>query len=332
MKRFTTIITAALLATVGVGAAQAKELRLATTAPEASPWGAWLGGVATKVNELTNGDLILNVFYGGQLGDEQTTMNLLTRGRVDIAGVSTSAVGLVEPGVEAIHMPFAWDSDAQFDCAVDNHLLPMINEMLEGKGAVLIGSIEIPPFVMFSRDGIEQPGDLAGLNMRAVPTRVSVGYLNAMGAHAVPLGNTDMVTSLQTGAVDGADTSGLFGVALGLHKMAPNITLTKHSRQVGTLLMSDTVWADLSESNRAALAEALSDHASLRAGVRGAENFMITNAAEKDGTTVIELDDATRAAWKEAASASYDALLAEIGGRAPEVWETMQAAKAACGN
>lgn len=331
MKRFTTIIAAALLATASIGAAQAKELRLATTAPEKSPWGAWLGGVAAKVNELTNGELTLNVFYGGQLGDEQATMNLLTRGRVDIAGVSTSAVGLVEPGVEAIHMPFAWDSDAQFDCAVDNHLLPMINEMLEGKGAVLIGSIEIPPFVMFSREGIEQPGDLAGLNMRAVPTRISVGFLNAMGAHAVPLGNADMVTSLQTGAVDGADTSGLFGIALGLHKMAPNITLTKHSRQVGTLLMSDSVWADLSESERAALAEALSDHASLRAGVRGAENFMIENAA-KGGTNVIKLDDATRAAWKAAAAASYDDLLAEIGGRAPEVWATMQAAKAACGN
>ena len=331
MNRFTTIIAAALLATTGVSVAQAKELRLATTAPEKSPWGAWLGGVATKVSELTNGDLTLSIFYGGQLGDEQASMNLLTRGRVDIAGLSTSAVGLLEPGVEAIHMPFAWDSDAQFDCAVDNHLLPMINEMLDGKGAVLVGSIEIPPFVMFSREGIEQPGDLKDLNMRAVPTRVSVGYLNAMGAHAVPLGNSDMVSSLQTGAVDGADTSGLFGIALGLHKMAPNITLTKHSRQVGTLLVSETVWADLSESERAALAEATSDHASLRAGVRGAENFMIDNAA-KEGTKVIALDDATRGAWKEAAAASYDALLAEIGGRAPEVWETMQAAKAACGN
>jgi len=331
MNRFTTIIAAALLATTGVSVAQAKELRLATTAPEKSPWGAWLGGVATKVSELTNGDLTLSIFYGGQLGDEQASMNLLTRGRVDIAGLSTSAVGLLEPGVEAIHMPFAWDSDAQFDCAVDNHLLPMINEMLDGKGAVVVGSIEIPPFVMFSREGIEQPGDLKDLNMRAVPTRVSVGYLNAMGAHAVPLGNSDMVSSLQTGAVDGADTSGLFGIALGLHKMAPNITLTKHSRQVGTLLVSETVWADLSESERAALAEATSDHASLRAGVRGAENFMIDNAA-KEGTKVIALDDATRGAWKEAAAASYDALLAEIGGRAPEVWETMQAAKAACGN
>ena len=331
MNRFTTIIAAALLATTGVSVAQAKELRLATTAPEKSPWGAWLGGVATKVSELTNGDLTLSIFYGGQLGDEQASMNLLTRGRVDIAGLSTSAVGMFEPGVEAIHMPFAWDSDAQFDCAVDNHLLPMINEMLDGKGAVVVGSIEIPPFVMFSREGIEQPGDLKDLNMRAVPTRVSVGYLNAMGAHAVPLGNSDMVSSLQTGAVDGADTSGLFGIALGLHKMAPNITLTKHSRQVGTLLVSETVWADLSESERAALAEATSDHASLRAGVRGAENFMIDNAA-KEGTKVIALDDATRGAWKEAAAASYDALLAEIGGRAPEVWETMQAAKAACGN
>jgi TRAP-type C4-dicarboxylate transport system substrate-binding protein len=32
-----------------------------------------------------------------------------------------------------------------------------------------------------------------------------------------------MVTSLQTGAVDGAETSGLFGIALGIHQIAPKI-------------------------------------------------------------------------------------------------------------
>jgi TRAP-type C4-dicarboxylate transport system substrate-binding protein len=330
MTRYATII-AALLATTGVSVAQAEELRVSTTAPEASPWGAWIAGVSQRVDEMTDGDLKLNVFHGGQLGDEQTTMNLLARGRVDIAAVTTNAIGLIEPGVEAIHLPFAWENDAQFDCAVDNHLMPMIGEMLDGSGAVPVGVVEIPPFVLFSREAIEQPGDLVGLNFRAVPTRVSVGFLNAMGAHAVPLGNTDMVTSLQTGAVDGAVTSGLFGITLGIHQIAPNILLTRHSRVVGTFLVSESVWTGLSESNRAALAEAMSDVDSLRANVRGVEGAMIANVAN-GGVNVVELDAATRAAWQEAALAAYDGLLAEIGGRAPEVWETMQTAKAACAN
>jgi TRAP-type transport system periplasmic protein len=163
-----------------VSVSQAEELRVSTTAPEASPWGAWIAGVGERVDEMTNSDLKLSIFYGGQLGDEQTTMNLLMRGRVDIAAVTTNAIGLIEPGVEAIHLPFAWESDAQFDCAVDNYLMPMIGEMLDGKGVVPVGMAELPPFVMFSRDAIEQPGDLAGLNFRAVPTRVSTGFLNAM--------------------------------------------------------------------------------------------------------------------------------------------------------
>jgi TRAP-type C4-dicarboxylate transport system substrate-binding protein len=128
-----------LLATTGVSASQAEELRVSTTAPEASPWGAWIAGVGERVDEMTNGDLKLSIFYGGQLGDEQTTMNLLMRGRVDIAAVTTNAIGLIEPGVEAIHLPFAWESDAQFDCAVDNYLMPMIGEMLDGKGVVPVG-------------------------------------------------------------------------------------------------------------------------------------------------------------------------------------------------
>lgn len=330
MNKITTAI-AALLATAAVSAAQAEELRVSSTAPETSPWGVWLAAAGARVAELTNGELTLNIFYGGQLGDEQTTMNLLIRGRVDIAAVSTSAAGMVEPGLEAIHLPFAWASDAQFDCAVDNYLMPMMTEMLASSNIVPIGSFEVPAFVLFSRQPIASPGDLVGLNWRAVPTRVSVGFLNAIGAHAVPLGNADMVTSLQTGAVDGAETSGLYGIAIGLHQIAPNLLMTQQTRVVGTIMMQRSAWEALSEEHRAALSEALSDVDSLRVNVRRVERTMIDNAAAA-GLSVVELDATTRAEWEQAAADAYEPLLTEIGGRAQEVWATMQTAKAACTN
>ena len=330
MNKFTTAV-AALLATTAVSAAQAEELRMSSTAPETSPWGVWLAAAGERVAELTDGELTLNIFYGGQLGDEQATMNLLIRGRIDIAAVSTSAAGLVEPGLEAIHLPFAWSSDAEFDGAVDNHLMPMIGDILSSNNIVPIGSFEVPAFVLFSRQAIASPGDLVGQNWRAVPTRVSVGFLNALGAHGVPLGNADMVTSLQTGAVDGAETSGLYGIAIGLNQIAPHLLMTQQTRVVGLLMMPGAVWERLSEEHRAALSEAFSDVDSLRVNVRGVERSMIDNAAA-NGLTVVELNDTTRAEWQQAAADSYDTLLTEIGGRAREVWATVQEAQAACSN
>ena len=48
LKHVSTVLAAALM-TVGASQVQAKELRMATAAPEKTPWGAWFNGVVDQV-------------------------------------------------------------------------------------------------------------------------------------------------------------------------------------------------------------------------------------------------------------------------------------------
>ena len=102
-----------LLLTLGAGAAltagsllDAKELRSSGAAPEPSPWGQVTNAFTAKVAELSDGALTINHFHGSQLGDEQTTVKQVARGRLDIGLFSNTATSLLVPEFGLLASPY----------------------------------------------------------------------------------------------------------------------------------------------------------------------------------------------------------------------------------
>ena len=321
--------TAAAAMLLSALSAEATELKLATTVPAKTPWGAYIAAIAKKAEVKSSGELKIEAFYGGVLGDEQATMGQLSRGRIDMAMVSIQVSALLEPGLEVLLLPFLWKDNAEFDCAIDDHIGTMIHDMLLEQKVITLGYVEVPPYVLFAADPLRTPADISGKKWRAAPTKTSVAYLNATGANAIPLGNTDMTTSLKTGGVAGASTSSVFGIALGLHKLAPYVLVTHHTRVIGNVYVSQKAWKRLSPANQKILRELFADHSAIRATARGAEKAMLGKAA-KAGATVVIPNAEELAQWKAIAETTYQPLIAEFGGRSKEVWNIVQKAKAAC--
>ena len=83
------LIATALAVVLAISAADARELRSAGAAPEKTPWGQSVNAFAAKVAELSGGSLTIKHFHASQLGDEQTTVRQVARGRLDMGGFST---------------------------------------------------------------------------------------------------------------------------------------------------------------------------------------------------------------------------------------------------
>jgi TRAP-type C4-dicarboxylate transport system substrate-binding protein len=82
-KRLVTGVAAvAMLTAVAFEATAATELRLATAAPQKTPWGAWMQGIADRVEKASGGELKIKIFFSSQLGNEQVTMRQTVRGRI----------------------------------------------------------------------------------------------------------------------------------------------------------------------------------------------------------------------------------------------------------
>ena len=325
MKSIMACAVAALLAATGV--AEAKELRSSGAPPAGTPWGKVTDAFAAKVAELSGGTLTINHFLANQLGDEQTTIRQVARGRLDMGIYSNTAASLLVPEFGLLASPFAFDDVVQADCVADDHLLATFGDAFDKSGVVPIGWLEVGNQIIFGKDPITSPADLAGVKIRTAPTKTDTLFMEAAGGSAVPLGTTDAMPALKTGNVSAATWPAVYGIAVGYHKVAPHVTPTNHVHQIGAIVVSKKVWDGLSAEEQGWMREAAEMFKGLRKGVRGAEQALLKKAAS-EGATIHASDDA---AWRAVAPGVQPQIVSELGGSAEATWAAISAAKAACG-
>ena len=90
--------------------------------------------------------------------------------------------------------------------------------------------------------------------MRSQEALVHLETYRALGATPVPIDVTSVLTSLQTGAVDGFDNTPLFAFATSWYQAAGHLFLSRHSYQPGIIVYSkqwfDGLPADIQQALR----------------------------------------------------------------------------------
>jgi len=330
VKKFLIGAAAGLLASTAVQAADVTELRYATAAPEATPWGAYLKTTIGVAEKAASGTMKITPFFSSQLGDEQTALRQTVRGRIDMSGQSNTATSLVVPEIALLAAPGLFESAEQSDCVFDNHVQGLFGPMLEEKGLILLSYVEVGFGTVFSSVPLPDAAAVKGVKLRVPPTNSATMYWKEIGAAGVPLGVVDMVPALKTGQVKAIDTSTVYGLAIGLPKLAPYLVYNTHGRHdVGTVTVSKKTWNKLTEQQQAALRLTANYVGELRKGIRGAEQALL-GKAEKAGATVIRPSGATLAGWRAASGPAQQALVESIGGNAAQMWSDILAAKKAC--
>lgn len=82
-------LAASSIAMLSTGEVRAEtELKVATLAPEGTPWYDWLATWKANVETSSEGELKLVIFPSAQLGNELDVWNKVARGRVDISAFS----------------------------------------------------------------------------------------------------------------------------------------------------------------------------------------------------------------------------------------------------
>lgn len=328
MKKLASAAVAALCL-AAAPMASAKELRLGMTAPEQTPWGAAAKAMATKVAELSGGDLTISVYFNNELGDGQTMARQIARGRLDMGALSNVEASLVLPEFGLLNAPYLFTSKEQADCVVDNHLGATFDEAFRNAGAIYLAPIEVGDMVIMAKTPFRVPAQIADQKIRTSPAPTDTYFMEATGAAAVPLSVPETMPALKTGAVVGITTPIIMGVAGGYWAEAPDFIMTDHSHQIGALLLSKRTWDGLDEGQRDALLEGAKAMSGLRQGVRAAETALLAKATA-GGAQVIDLTAEEKAAWMAAAPAAQDRIVESIGGEAGAIWSNLKAASAAC--
>ncbi len=276
-------------------------LKVATMAPQGTPWSELVNAFKKRVEEKSGKRIEVKIYLGGKAGDENETVKKTARGHLQAVAASSGALASLVPEMHAVELPFLFRSFGEADYILDQVLTEPMKKHFRDRGLV---------FGFWSENGfrhfgssfgpVKAPSDLSGKKVRSQESPVHLEMWKTYRAAAQALPTTEVLTALQTGAVEGFDQGLLFAIAANWHKSVKYVTLSAHIYQPAAVVFNKE-WFDKLPADLQKLIEdegkALTDTG--RKLIRKINPELIKQV-EKDGIQVIKLDNAQRAAFETA--------------------------------
>ena len=317
-------LAALALAPTPARAEETFELKLATVAPDKTPWADLLKGYKKTIEKKSGGRIKVRVFLGGTMGDENETVRMAARGQLSGVGASTGAVASLVEELAAIEIPFLFANANEADYVLDKFLLAPMEEKFRAKDLVL-GFWSENGFRHFGAGfPIKKPADVANRKMRSQESYVHIEMWKALGASAQAIPTTEVTTALKTGSVSGFDQALLYMVAGAWHTSITDLTLSAHIYQPAVIAFNKD-WFDklppdlqqlLLDEGRAIVRKG-------RASIR-AMNPKLVKIVEKAGVKIHTLTPAQRAEFVKA-TAGVRAKVKASGASTKQTVETIEA-------
>lgn len=287
----------------------------------------WLDYEA-EVLKRSSGNMALRMLIRGETGGEESRMPALLRGRVHISSFSDSGMSRVIPEFTLLTVPFLFDSVDEVHFIVDNFLKEPFAALAEERGIIVLNWQDVGWLNIYGQKPLLTPEETAGYRMRALQSKTSIAFLQAVGADVIHLPRTDLVSSLQTGLVEGGESSLVLYATGGEAEYATHLTRTRHARQFGFSVVNRRWFERLPEAQQSILTEGFGSEATQR---QLALDLLRDEEARLSamGATVHELTADQRTLFRERLLPGRDALVDDIGDRAPEIMELIEQGRAA---
>ena len=291
---------ASVVGLTGLGTAAAEgayELKIATVAPDKTPWADLLKTYKANIERASKGRIKVRVFLGGTMGDENETVRMTARGQLSGVGASTGAVASLIDELAAIEIPFQFASANEADYVLDKFLLADMEQRFRAKDLVL-GFWSENGFRHFGASfPIKTPADLKGKKMRSQESYVHIEMWKALEASAAAIPTTEVTTALKTGSVNGFDQALLYMVAGAWHTSIKYMTLSAHIYQPAVIAFNKGWFEKLPpDLQQLLLDEGRKITRQGRDAIRKM-NPTLVKIVQKAGVTVSTLDDAGRQAF-----------------------------------
>lgn len=214
-------------------------LKLATIAPEGTPWAETVQLWKKKVEAESGGRIKVKPFLGAALGDENQTVGECRRGAIALWGGTLAAAATSVPEVSVLELPYLFKNAEEADRVLDTVVLEDMKKLLAARGFVLLFWSENGFRSLGTKWGpVKTPADMKGHKIRSQENIVHLETWRALGALPQPIAVTEVLPSLQTGVVDGFDSTPLYTFAASWHVAIKHFTLSEHIYQPGAVLMS----------------------------------------------------------------------------------------------
>ncbi|MBS4210613.1 TRAP transporter substrate-binding protein [Bacillus sp. FJAT-50079] len=294
-----------LLAACGRTSDGVTTLRLAENQPADFPTAIGVKEFARLIEEKTDGRYKVDVYTGGQLGDEKSVIEHLQLGSIDLARVNGTPLTEFSDVIGVLSLPFLFESAEQKWDVWNGPIGQEILDTFEGARFVGLAFYDNGERSFYnSKRPIRTPADMKGLKIRVQPSELAISIVQSLGASATPMDYGEVYSSIQTGVIDGGENNLPSYYSSNHYGVAKQFTLGGYQSVPEVVLASEKLWNSLSEQDKIAFKEAAQESVAVQ---RAAWDEMVEESLKEvaeNGNELVELEDMD--AWRKAVEPVYE--------------------------
>ncbi len=199
-------------------------------------------------------DFDFQPYFSATLMKQGTELTGIQRGNIQMAGLPPSDLAQQAPEFDILGAAYVVRDQAHLKAIFKSEVGEQLKQIARDKmGVEILGTFYYGTRQVNLKGDkeIKTPADLSGVKMR-MPGGESWQFLGkALGANPVPIPYTELYTALQSGVVDGQDNPLPNDKAMKFYEVTDQIVLTDHNVGFGMLIVSSSLWNDLSDDQKA---------------------------------------------------------------------------------
>jgi tripartite ATP-independent transporter DctP family solute receptor len=258
-------------------------------------WGPIADRFAQVVLRSTNGEVKIQSFGGGQLGNLPQNYAGLRTGQIDMILADTGTLALAKGGKDfnALFAPYVFRDHAHFRAFIAS---PVFREMLahveREAGFKWVGYVSdrVPRQLSTSKTRVRTPEDMRGLKVRVPETPTILQVFKAWGAAPTPVAAAELYLALKQGVVEGQD-NGFDAIAQAkFYEVQKYVTRLDYIQSGLMVLASADRWNRLSPAQQQAVVAAVGETEPWASRMTHDSAAASIDIIKKHGMEVIEPD------------------------------------------
>ncbi|MDJ0389552.1 TRAP transporter substrate-binding protein [Roseomonas sp. E05] len=294
-RSFSTTLLGGALAAAHIRRAEAAPvtLKLGHATFEAHPFHDASLRFKKAVEEISGGQVKVQIFPARQLGDVKELMEGVQFGTVDMTVNSSSALATTVPAIDAFQLPGVTRSYPHFARLAASPEAKAILQKLEPHGMVGLGLYDGGRRHFLTVDKpVRSMADFHGLKTRVAPSRLFLDMWKAVGVNPTPMNYGEVYSALETGTLDAVEINLTSIEAEKYYEIAHNVTLTGHYFWPGLLLINKRRLEKLGAEQQKAIREAADRVVEPQVlTVKALDDRLVTSFKER-GMTLVEPSEA----------------------------------------
>ncbi|MGE0744020.1 MAG: TRAP transporter substrate-binding protein [Rhodospirillales bacterium] len=307
------ILAAAAVAAFGIGTASAQvEIKLPYETPPAHIKSRSIEVFKEALEKKSNGHFKVSLFPSAQLMPGKDEVPAVARGQVQMAIPALNYLTAIDPGFKLFEVPMLFDGYDAVEAAANGPVGKELMTRLASKRLTGAGFWYDGFTVLWTNAPVRKLEDLKGKKIRVFPSEILSKTTSALGAAPTAIPGAEVFLALKQGIADGAWTTAPYGAQIKLNEVLKGVTKLNLFVFGYVVVLNPAFMEAQPPAMRQAIMDSLAEGKAYNLReIKASIDAAYTSMAAA-GMTVVDMDAAETARWRQALQPVYDGLEPDV--------------------